>query len=154
MKVEKMSVVLTEGFRVMDEEEKKQLNFYGEAADLCLKDEEKHILMCMASKKVNPLAILIINEKDLIRQTEKVMAGAMKPYGYGFKEYLSRDIGGRKAQGYLYDYLAEDIEMSGETFCLKKDKAIYYIYAYFRRSLEDESLKAIDVLLDQISWDQ
>ena len=153
MKINEMNITCTGGFRALDDEEKQELDFYGGAADLCLRDPDRHIMISIACKQVNPLALLILSEKELAKQTEKVMAGVMKPYGYVFREFITKQIDGKKAEGYRCDYLAQDTEMSGMTLCLKRNKAIYYLYAYFRRSAEEESLKAVEELLDQIRWD-
>ena len=49
--------------------------------------------------------------------------------------------------------LADDIDMSGKVLCLKKAKAFYFIYCYYRKALEKESLETIRRVFDTISWD-
>ncbi len=148
----KMKISCTAGFRVMSDEEIEKLNA-SEKPQLCLKDDEKHIIVTLGCKEVNGFASMILNEKDLAKQTEKELRKPFEAFGYRFDSFVSQNVAGQKAEGYLYDYDVQDTEMSGKTLCLKRDRIFYYIYAYFRRAGKEESLKAFDGLLETAVWD-
>ena len=153
MKIREMNVSCIEGFRVLSEEEMNQMNFINGAPDLCILDPEKHILMNFASSKGNILISAMLSERDVARQTEKIIAQAMRESGFEFIDFVSEEISGREAEGFLYEYKADDIDMSGKVLCLKKAKAFYFIYCYYRKALEKESLETIRRVFDTISWD-
>ena len=151
-RIGKMKISCSDGFRVMSDEEIAKLNASGNP-QLCLKDDERHIIVSFGCKEVNGLASMVLNEKDLAKQTEKELRKPFEAFGYRFDSFVSQSVAGQKAEGYLYDYDVQDTEMSGKTLCLKKDKVFYYIYAYFRRAEKEESLKAFDELLETVVWD-
>ena len=142
MKIREMNVSCIEGFRVLSEEEMNQMNFINGAPDLCISDPEKHILMNFASSKGSILISAMLSERDVARES-----------GFEFIDFVSEEISGREAEGFLYEYKADDIDMSGKVLCLKKAKAFYFIYCYYRKALEEESLETIRQVFDTISWD-
>ena len=95
----------------------------------------------------------MLSERDVARQTEKIIAQAIRESGFEFIDFVSEEISGREAEGFLYEYKADDIDMAGKTLCLKKAKAFYFIYCYYRKALEKESLETIRQVFDTISWD-
>ena len=76
----------------------------------------------------------------------------MQAYGYHLEGFLTEDAGGVKADGFRYTYTAQDIGMTGESFSIKKGKMFYYLHAYYRTELADESASVIRELFDSSEW--
>ena len=51
-----------------------------------------------------------------------------------------------------YTYTAEDVGMTGESFSLKKGKTFYYLHAYYRTELAEESAAVIGEMLGSSEW--
>ena len=77
---------------------------------------------------------------------------AMAAYGYALAGFLSEDAGGVPAEGYRYTYTTEDVGMTGESFSLKKGKTFYYLHAYYRTELAEESASVIREMLSSSEW--
>ena len=83
-RIGKMKISCSDGFRVMSDEEIAKLNA-SEKPELCLKDDERHIIVSFGCKEVNGLASMVLNEKDLAKQTEKELRKPFEAFGYRFR---------------------------------------------------------------------
>jgi len=139
-------------FQVLDEAERKKLNFIEEGPGEVLKDPEGHMIISIGFKAPGGLVSAILSVKDAARNMETSIQKAMQPYGYKKNESVTKDVGGEKAEGICYEYQAQDIEMYGETYVVKYDKAFYYPNYYTRKELKLENQKIWDEILASAAW--
>ncbi len=66
-----------EGFHVLSAEERSELNFIKEGNGNLIRDEERHVLISAAWTRINAMARLLLNSKDVALSREKVVAKAM-----------------------------------------------------------------------------
>ena len=127
---------IPEGFRAMSDEELSGLNHYSEKPEWCILDPDRHIMLSCARRK-SGFAARLLKAKEVAKNMEKQIARSMKAYGYELTGFVSEELGGEVADGFVYTYTAQDIAMAGEALSLKKDNLFYYLYAYWRREGED-----------------
>ena len=98
------------------------------------------------------MARMLLNQKDIARSSEKVVAKAMSDVNYSLLGFRDRNIGGKKAQGYCYNYDKDGIAMYGESFCLKIKKTLYYFHFYCRDSMKEDSIPVWEGMLNEVKW--
>ena len=141
-----------DSFEILGEEETDQLKFYDDNKGICLKNEDKHLMITIGYKKINSLINLILSENNLIKTTQNDIARAMKKYDYQLIDYSKKIIKDKQAHGFSYKYIADDINMYGEAYVIKFNKAIYYLYLYSRSDNYKENKEIFDNILNQIEW--
>ena len=139
-----------EGFHVMSEEELKGMNFMAEGPGIAMKDPDRHILVSVGVQKMNGFSALMLNQKELVKNMEKRIEQAQKPYGYHGAEFLTRQAGPDKADGVGYEYTAQDVGMYSESFAVKKGKNVTYYHLYARSANKEESLKIWEEILGSV----
>ncbi len=146
-----LKAVIPDGFHEMDEAERGNLNFYNEVPALCVCDPDRHIILSAAWKK-QALASMLLSSREIAEKMEKSFRKPMEPFGYRLEEFLEESIDGVAADGFRYSYTAEGVGMTGESFSFKKGKTFYYIHAYARTDLLDESLPVLRGILRSWEW--
>lgn len=141
-----------EGFHVLSADERSELNFIKEGNGDLIRDEERHVLISAAWAKINAMARLLLNSKDVARSSEKVVAKAMSNDNYRLQGFRYLSIGGKEAQGYCYNYDKDGLTMYGESFCLKIKDALYYFHFYVRDNLKEENLPMWEEMLNGAKW--
>ena len=144
-------LTVPDGFREMDEAEREGVTYLGGAPQWTITDPERHIVVSAAWKK-SGLAALMLSSKEVAKRMEAGVRGPMAAYGYALAGFLSEDAGGVPAEGYRYTYTTEDVGMTGESFSLKKGKTFYYLHAYYRTELAEESASVIREMLSSSEW--
>ncbi len=76
----------------------------------------------------------------------------MKASGYKLNGFTVKSVGGKEADGFIYDYAVQGTEMTGETFSLKNGNTYYYIHCYVRSALKNESFEIVDNILGTAKW--
>ena len=148
---QQLTISCPEGFRVMDEAERSKLNVLGQGPGACITDPERHVVMSFGWKAAG-LAALLLSAKDAAKQAEADIRKAMSSYGYHLDGFLSRAVGGEKAEGFAFDYEAQGIRMYGESFAVKRGKVFYYLHLYTREALKDENVTLWTELLSSAAW--
>ena len=146
----RFQLVCPEGFRPMTGQEQAKLNMAGGGETLCLTNEEGHMVVSMGWKEVGAFAGLLLH---LIRPVKSVEAGvnrSMAPYGYRRETDLTRQIGGQKAEGFRYTYVAGGTPMAGESYVIREGRSLTFFHVYLRRELREESLAKWNELLDAV----
>ena len=133
---QQLTISFPEGFRVMDEAERSKLNVLGKGPGECITDPERHVVMSFGWKAVG-LAALLLSAKDAAGKAESDICKAMSGYGYHLGGFLSREVGGEKAEGFAFDYEAQGIRMYAESFVVKYKKVLYFLHFYTRRELKN-----------------
>ena len=119
---------------------------------ICLKSDKQHIIFSLAWVK-DGLLSKIARGNDLVKNAENFYKKRMRSYGYKTQGYVTYDIGGEKADGLRYTYTAQGIDMTGETYAIRKDHKLYYIHCYYRTELSKESRESIEKILGTAAWD-
>ena len=92
----------------------------------------------------------MLNSKDIAKNMEQTIEKALAPSDYHFDCWRSRKNGNLGFEGFRYDYSAQDIEMTAESYAAKYKKTVYYVHVYMRSALEEESLAVTEEILDSI----
>ncbi|MBQ6263945.1 MAG: hypothetical protein IJK60_00660 [Clostridia bacterium] len=142
-----LKITYPDGFVEKTEKEKSGMNFYGSIPDLCINDPEKHITVSIAYKKYGALAAALSNRKGVVKSMSKKTAALMKEFNFRPNGFITQKAGAFTADGYGYSYDAQGINMLGRSFVVKSGRTFYYIHCYYRKELEEESLKIIDGIL-------
>ncbi len=141
-----------EGFHVLDDEERNRLTFFEDGPGVCLSDPERHIMMSVGWKQAGGFAAMVLNSKDVAKNMEAKIRKPMKQFGYRLEGFVSREVGGKQANGFRYEYEAQGIGMFAESLAVKMNKTIYYIHFYARTALKAESLPIMEDILGSILW--
>ena len=137
---------------IYDEAERNALNTTGGAPQFVIGWKENHLIVSVAWKKVNGFAAMLVSTKDACKNAEKAIAEAQRPFGYQLKEFKSTTIGGEKTEGFRYTYTAQDIDMTADTFVIKRKSTFYYIYCYSRTANAETNDALWQNLLTQAEW--
>ena len=139
-----------DGFHVMDEEERRGLNFIEKGPGECLKDPDRHIIVSISWKKAG-LFTALADPADAIKAMETKVSKTMQPYGYKPDGFSERSSGGRSFSGFRYTYSVQGTGMTGESCIGKNGKVFYYLHCYYRTAMPESS----DVwkgILDSAKW--
>ena len=148
---DRVKLIYPEGFRLLSEEERGRLRMLEEGPGLSLSDPARHMLLSLGWTRLNPLSGLL-GAYDLAKNMESRVSRAMAPYGYRREGFGSRNVGGREASGFRYEYTAENVPMYGESYALKEGRTLYYFHLYARQELKEESLPLWGRLLEEARW--
>lgn len=146
-----LTVTIPDGFHEMDDAELSKLNLYKEAPDFCISDAIRHITVTVAWKK-SLLGSMVLKGPEVAKKMEAEIRKPMEAFGYSFREFVTVDVGGETADGFIYEYTAQERAMVGESFAIKKGKTFYYIHCYMRDELKDESMQVVDAFFRSFQW--
>lgn len=150
-----LSLAFPESFRPMTREESAQFAAGGDGEGLCLISQPLHIIVSTGRKPTRGIVgalSRLLSGKDLVKNIETFYKKQMRSFGFSTDRYLKRAIGGATADGLRYTYQAQGIDMTGESFALRRQGAIYYFHVYYRTRLGDESRRVWDLILDSAKW--
>lgn len=120
----KLQLLLPDGFRVMDEEEKARLDLISEGELAAFSGPERHITGTAGWRDIGAVTALLVSAGDAASVSERQVTTAMSGYGYTCSGYCDRKIAGKKAKGFDYSYVASDTAMSGETIVMKDGRTL------------------------------
>ena len=146
-----LSLTFPDGFEKLDEAQLQQLRAMKSSPDVCLRDEEKHIIVSLAYKRAGFLSG-VLNGRYLIKSAQSRLAAAMRGYGYRLTGYEDRRVGSKAAQSFQYAYVAQDVGMRGECCAIKEGKAIYYLHFYVRETYAEEGFRLWKQVLADADW--
>lgn len=78
------------------------------------------------------------------------MSRDMAGYGYRKEARLSREIGGQKAEGFRYAYIAGDNPMVGESYVIRSGRTLTFFHVYLPEELREQGLPRWNELLDAV----
>ncbi len=148
-----LELTFPDGFRKLTEAEMKQQAITQSGPGVCLKDEDRHIVVSLGWRRTGLLDALL-NGKDLTKSAQGRIANVMRPYGYQLTGYLNRQAGGESISGFGYTYTAQNIAMEGECCAVKKDKTVYYLHFYARKAFRDEAFRLWEEILKNARWER
>ncbi len=149
---EEIVLPIPEGARVLDDAEMAALQKIAAGEGVCLRDDERHILISVGRKPVGMLTAALVDLPGLEKRLEQAIAAPMAAYGYRYDAPQTAAVGGQKAMGFSYRYTAEGTPMYGESYVLKNKKVIWYLHLYVREETREESLAVWRTFLSQITW--
>lgn len=149
---EELRLTYPEQFHVMDEEERRQLNFYADGPGACLSDPERHLMVSIGWKKINGLAAMLISEKDIARNMEMQVRTPMQQREYKMQGFVSTEAGGKKAEGFNYAYSVDGKGMAAQSLVAKNKKTIYYLHFYARTETFEEGRPVWEEILRTARW--
>ena len=139
-----------EGFQILNDMERRRLNFIGGAEGVCLSDPERHVVVSVGEKQINGFSALVLSGKDLAKRMEKQISKPMEAYDYHLEGFFTRQIADKTASGFRYTYKSQGVEMLGESYVVKDGKHLVYFHLYARKALREESLAVWNGILDTI----
>ena len=148
----KMSVSYPDGFHEMSEAERGQLNFIEEGKGVCLSDPRRHMIVTTGFKRIGMLQKLLLGGKDLAKNMEAQIRKPMARYGYRLKGYSEKQLDGKAANGIMYTYTAQGVDMYAESYVVKSGDTLYYLHLYTRMALWAENQSVWDQILDSVAW--
>ena len=146
-----LEIDLPDGFYELNEEERQKMNFFTEGGEFsCFSDPERHILVSVGKKEINAFAAMLLNSKDIAKNMEQMIEKALVPADYHFGSYRSQKNGSLGFEGFRYDYSAQGIGMTAESYAAKYKRTVYYVHIYMRSALKEESLPVTGRILESI----
>ena len=143
---DELKLIYPDIFRIMKEEALKKLDYAYGSPELTLYDEEDHALLTVGHKKINFIVSKLLSAKDIAKKSELVIKKAMEGFEYRFDKFETRDFGDKKADGFRFEYKADNIDMIAHMYVVKIKTNLFYIYFYGRKESEEMN----GVLLDRI----
>ncbi|MCR5067931.1 MAG: hypothetical protein K6A14_07715 [Erysipelotrichaceae bacterium] len=141
-----------DGFRRLNEEEIKKFNFANEMPGCVLQNEERHVIISLAWRKVNALLSKLFSVKELAGRMADYIADADKDYGHKRGDSFAGTVAGEKAAGFNYSYTVEEVGMDARVIITRHRGHFYYMYFYFRSANREESLKLIEQIVSSMQW--
>ena len=149
-----LNLTYPDGFKVMTPEDLKQYKFFEEAPGFCINDADRHIIISVSWRQSNPFVAMLVSSADIAKNMEAKIRKPMGQYGYTLEGFMSREVGGKTADGYRYAYEVKGIGMVGESLSLKSGGNFYYIHSYFRQELREPSLQVLDKVFTSVTWEE
>ena len=149
---EELDLVIPEGFHALSEAELSNMQMIERGEGAAFSDPERHMLVSIGWKKAGMLTSLFLNLTDLGNLTAKNIASAMSSFRYQEEERRTDSLDGCAAEGVRYTYLAQGVEMTGESFALRHGKTLYYLHCYSRTALWTENRKVWEEIIRSGRW--
>lgn len=96
---------------------------------------------------------MLAGTKEVAQSMESKIRKPMRRFGYRLEDFMTREVGGKPADGYRYTYTVQETGMMGESLSVKSGSNFYYIHSYFRQELKDDSLKMLDEIFTAVTWE-
>lgn len=141
-----------DGFREMNESEKKSLRYAGSGSAAVLKSEEDHMIVNLGYKPTGRLLGSLVNETVLAKGAEKAIRKASEAYDYHLLGFGECRVGGKAGQSFRYTYRAQGIDMAAECCIVKVNGTYFYLYVYYREERKEESCRIWKEILDRVRW--
>ena len=145
-----LHLTFPEGFRKLNEEEMKQMRTVQQGPGVCLRNDDRHIIVSLGYRKAGLLDALL--NGDLIKSAQNRISGAMRACQYHLTGYQSCRVGDKTAQSFQYTYTAQNTDMVGECCALQVGKTIYYLHFYVRKPFEDDGLRLWKEILESAAF--
>ena len=146
-----LTLTFPDGFRKPEGSELAQLNALQADPGALIRNDDLHIIASLGCKRGNFL-LALLNNKDLLKNTESKVAASMRSFGYRKTETGEYQLGGKKALFFRYAYEAKETPMVGECVVLKEGKTVYYLHFYVREACREEGLRLWKDILARAVW--
>ena len=146
--IKMLKIPYPDGFHVMNEEERSELNLIGGGETVCLTDPDRHMTVTVGCRQEKLFAALMLGAEDFSKKMEQSVGQMMKQYRFTECGHEKRSIAGMRASGFSYEYESGGIGMAGQSFIAKSGRTVYYFHCYSRSDLKDENLLIWKNMLD------
>ncbi len=151
---DELNMTYPDSFHVMNEKERQRLNHMTGDDFVGLSDPEAHMMVTVGYKSNIGFAAKLLSAKDMAKNMEKQIAKPMMIYSYARGRFKETQIGGISGYGFDYSYEVQGIVMIGESYVVKRDKAVYYFNLYSRDNMKTKNLFAWADMLKNVEWKQ
>ena len=146
-----VTLTYPEGFRELTREEIQQMEGVKGDPGMCIRDEERHIIVTAGWKK-SALAALMLKEGDVTARIQGQMESAMEEFGYELQGFLEREVGGKTVKAFRYTYETHGVGMLGEALVVKHKRTFYYLYFYCRTEQPEPAGEIWEEMMRSIKW--
>ena len=148
-----MRIPLPEGFHVMSDEEIISISKGQTAPAWVMKNNDTHFMFSVSWKAIPALAAFLMGAKDMAKTMHKRFGAAAGDAGYTIGEIREIMIGGVKAYGYPYSFVADGIAMCGDSIVVKKKKTYYFFHTYYREEMKEENEALLEEIYSEINFE-
>jgi hypothetical protein len=145
-----LHVLCPDGFHELTDGERSRLVMPWSGPWVGISDPERHVLVTAGSRKAGLFAGLLLSARDLARNMEKRIRGAMTPFGFRAGGAAERVIAGERAFGFRYAYEAQGIAMCAESCVFKRRGKIFFLHLYARDERREESFAVWEKILSSV----
>ena len=139
-----------DGFREMSQEELAKAYADRTAKRAGIWDETRHIILVVQWHKANVLLAALTDPKSTLRGAEFRLRRLLKDSEYHQTDTFTREIAGRDARAFRYEYRVHGVMQEGEVYLLKKKTNVYIIYTYTRIPVTEEARRVIGEILNSV----
>ena len=145
----RFTLICPEGFRPVTKEERDRFHMPESDDSLGLIREDDRIVASMGWKDIGAFAGILLHIISPAASMEASVSRDMAGYGYRKEKRLNREIGGQKAEGFRYAYIAGDNPMVGESYVIRSGRTLTFFHVYLPEELR-EGLSHWNALLDAV----
>ncbi len=113
----------------------------------------RHMLISASWKDIPKWASLLLGTKDMAKNMRKRYGESASDAGYIMGDLRKFEIGSEKAYGYPFSYVAEGINMCGDSVVVKKKNTYYFFHTYYREALKDEYASVLEDIYRSIRFE-
>ena len=129
---QKLSVDVPDGYTVLSADQLQEMYRDTNTDRWGMRNESAHHTAAVFYHKSNPLLAAIADVKGIAESTQKKLAAGLSAYSYQLKGFYPAEVCGRKAYGFSYSYVNQEIPTDGETVIFKDGSTCYTVYSYSR----------------------
>ena len=116
-----------------------------------IRDGERHVILVVQWHRANVLLAALTDPSTALRGTEFRLRRLLKDHEYRRTGTRSRQIAGRNAKSFRYEYRVQGVMQEGEVYLLKKKTSVYMIYTYSRMPVTEEARRVIGEMLNSVT---
>lgn len=139
-------------FRKMNEEELNKVSSPHYPNRFGIWDEEGKLIVALIWHRINVTMVSLSDPRRSLYGVEMQMRRMLQPFGYKKNASLRRQIGGRNAKGFSYDYTVNGQYQSGEVYLFKNKRDFYTLYTYAWEAMEGEVKEKLHGIIDSIQF--
>ena len=147
---EAMQLSCPDGFREMSPEEVNKVASPYHSHRFGIWDEKGRLMVIIVWHYINVFSMSLTDPRTSLYGVEMRMRHMYQPYDYKKTASLRREIGGRKAKGYAYEYTINGQYQSGEVYMFRNKRDYYTLYTYAWEPMEGAVKDSLQGILDSI----
>ncbi len=145
----KITLDAPEGFAPITEEELAKMGVNTKSEGMYLRNTDIHMMVSVIWKKV-PLLLSWVPLMQVTNNTARQIQS--KNPGVKNVNFIEKQVGGEKAYGFRYDYIAQDIPHKAEYVLIKRNKKFYSFLCNIREENFDTCYSIFDEMLRSVKF--
>ena len=119
---------------------------------LGVRDEARHMLICVTWKDTNKLLTKLVREKAYARKVDEAFSVRYRDRNYHCDGFLTRHVAGASGQahGLRFSYEVDGVAWEGEVLVFKRDIRCYTLCYYTQWDSARESRRAYEAILSSL----